>query len=413
MTVSSYTRAHSSETKTFMTNLITGQKVTTSLVPHHHTWVDSVNRGAQLPGWRKRLRDGLDATTSLSGYESSVRLTTGYAKINNVGGWSEELTGAHSTMEAGPPSQDPALLDVSKANAEALGRFNQAIRQTRTTFEGGVFIGELGQTIRMFRNPAMGLRKLTDEFLDIARAIRRKPIRNALGQINLHKITEHLSDAWLEVSFGWRPLLHDVRDGCKALDELTAGQSLKTIGISRSFKVDSPFTTTTTVRTASACTWLIETSVQGHCTVTYRGAMRVKARDPGSVDVAKFGFDPASFAPTVWELIPYSFLIDYFTNVGDVITGVSNLFSELSWCNSTTRRWYSSEVVSKKPSPSPYSTFTSAKAVCTKKHVLRAKYEGILVPGFTTRVPRIGSLRWLNIAALIGSRNADRRWSYD
>lgn len=27
--------------------------------------------------------------------------------------------------------------------------------------------------------------------------------------------------------------------------------------------------------------------------------------------------------PTVWELIPYSFLIDYFTNVGDVLQALS------------------------------------------------------------------------------------------
>jgi hypothetical protein len=33
-----------------------------------------------------------------------------------------------------------------------------------------------------------------------------------------------------------------------------------------------------------------------------------------------FGLLPERFLPTVWELIPYSFVADYFINVGDIIS---------------------------------------------------------------------------------------------
>lgn len=414
MTSSSYTRSINDENRVTTTVVTTGALIGHTVVQEYLSWLDSVNRGAQLPGWRKRMLDGESATTSLTGYTTTAALKRGVAVVANYGGWSDRMSGDHLTMQSGIPSGDPATLDTAKANAEALGRLNQAIRGKRTTFEGGVFLGELGQTLRMIRNPAQGLRKLTDEFLTIARAIRRRPVRTLLGGINYSKIVEHLSDAWLEHSFGWQPLLHDVRDGCKALDAYNTGRALSVQRVSGKHEVKGSSVQTTTIRTQVACTWETLDTLTGHTQVIYRGAMRVNARDPKTMDPALIGFDPRSFAPTVWELIPYSFLIDYFSNVGDVINGWSNLGTDLAWCNKTTRSWYSRVTTSRrKTTGDPFSTFTPAKFVCTKKFVSRQKYEGDIIPDFTTRVPRMGSLKWLNIAALIGSRNADRRWSYD
>jgi hypothetical protein len=414
MSSSSYTRSIDDENRVTTTVVATGALIGHTVVQEYLSWIDSVNRGEQTPGWRKRLKDGESATTTLTGYTTTAAVKNGVAVVANYGGWSDRMTGDHLTMQSGVPSGDPATLDTSKANAEALGRLNQAIRGKRTTFEGGVFLGELGQTIQMIRRPAQGLRKLTDEFLIIARAIRRKPIRNLLGQINYSKIVEHLSDAWLEHSFGWQPLLHDVRDGCKALDAYNTGRPLSVQRVSGKHEVKGSPVETVQIKSQVACTWEVVDTLTSHSQVIYRGAMRVNARDPKTMDPALLGFDLRSFGPTVWELIPYSFLIDYFSNVGDIVTGWSNLGTELAWCNCTKRTWYSRVTTSRrKSSGDPFSTFTPAKFVCTKKFVSRAKYEGGLTPDLVTRVPRSGSLRWLNIAALIGSRNADRRWSYD
>lgn len=375
-------------------------------------WTDSVIHGANVPGWREVIRSGGDATTSLSGSECTARLTPGYAKSVDYGGWTDESTGDHRTSEAGLPG-DPSSLDAAKANAEALGKLNQRIRQVRTLFEGGVVLGELGQTLRMIRNPARGLRNLTDEFLDIARAIRRGASRQYLSNaLRASKVAEHLADAWLEVQFGWRPLLSDIRDGCEALEAYDAGGRLETIRVTGKSQVAVTSATTTNTWVVGPMGFARDTVTDGHTSVIYRGAVRVKARDPQTMDPALFGFDPSSFLPTAWELIPYSFLIDYFSNIGDIVTGWSNVFSDLAWCNSTTRKWYTLEGTSRKTNGA-FLTFTPAKYVSTRKSVQRQKYEGTLVPDFTLQVPGMGSLKWLNIAALIASRNADRRWSFD
>lgn len=399
--------SYSAETRQQITVIATGNKLAPSVFPHVFTWVNSVNHGQNVPGWREKLKRGENATTQLSGLESAARLTAGRAVANNIGGWKYEVTGAFLISQT-VAAQDPSLIDDAKADAEALGKLNQRIRSVRTALEGGVVIGELGQTLRMIRNPARGLRKLTDDFLQIARAIRKGTIRRTLKQA-----TEHLADAWLEAQFGWRPLLNDVNDGCNALNKYVIGESLQTKRVTGSSEVKGNPTRTTSVQGIGPTTWRVVELRSANSIVKYRGAVRVKARDPRTMDAALFGFDPSSFAPTVWELIPYSFLIDYFSNVGDIITGWSNLGVDVAWCNRTSLKTHRIDSWSEDLPGSNFSTFTSAKFVSTKRHVLRAKYTGTLVPSFTFQVPGSGSLKWLNIAALIASQKADRQWHYD
>jgi hypothetical protein len=133
------------------------------------------------------------------------------------------------------------------------------------------------------------------------------------------------------------------------------------------------------------------------------------------MDPALIGFDLSSWAPTVWELIPYSFLIDYFSNIGDVIVGWSNLGIQLSWCNRTSRKTieYTDQTVPH-PNWGGYAvSHAPAKYFCAKRSVSRATYTGTLVPDVDFEIPDLGSKKWLNIAALIASRNADRKWFYD
>jgi hypothetical protein len=148
----------------------------------------------------------------------------------------------------------------------------------------------------------------------------------------------------------------------------------------------------------------------GDVSVIYRGAMRVEAKDPAEMDPALIGFDLSSWAPTLWELIPYSFLIDYFTNVGDVIRGWSHLGVRLAWCNRTSRKTFTKTAWSGPKQSHPADAFAPARFVCTKVRVSRESYSGTTVPKLTLEVPGLGSLKWLNIAALVANRRSDRSW---
>lgn len=391
---------------------VTGKWVTSS-GPHPHdlSWIDSVTHGANVPGWREKLRSGGDATTSLSGYKASAGSVAGNAETI-LGGVPYRLTGMHMISMA-IPSNDPATLDEAKADAEALSKFNRSIQNVRATVMGGVVLGELGQTLRMIRRPAQGLRKLTDEFLDIARAIRNRRIRGSLTYAYRHnKLTEALSDAWLEAQFGWKPLISDVRDGCKALDAFNTGHGLQTRRVTGRYTDKGTSAEQRTV-VGFSFNLVAATRLETSVSFVYRGGMRVAAKNPGDTSLDLWGLGPRDWLPTAWELIPYSFLIDYFTNIGDLILGWSNIGVDLAWCNRTMVKTFRRVSWSEKHPSYVITPFTSARFIGEKRYVSRAKYTGLTNPGFTFRVPGSGSMRWLNLAALIGSRNADRRWSYD
>jgi hypothetical protein len=384
------------------------------------SWTDSVTYGENIPGWRENLRKGLSATTSMTGSLVEIRYTPGLlsASVPKIGTgthiYKVEVVGGLRIGEAIPGS-DPSGLSESESNAKALGKFVQRMYEVQHAFQGGVFLGELRQTLQTIRNPAQGLRRAVDDWGYTARRLRRNS-RAIPVAYRKKKLRENLADAWLEVQYGWRPLLNDIAQGSKALERYKSGQGLDLRRITAKAQVEgNPSSSQTSQTQNGLAVWVTTERTVSRVTVIYRGAMRVDARDPRTMDPALLGFDLASWVPTAWELVPYSFLVDYFSNVGEVILGWSSLGTRMAWCNRTARKEYEYTTGTNPAIPAGVSleTYVPAKFFCSKRVVSRAKYEGLLVPDLTFEIPGSGSLKWLNIAALIASRKADRKWSFD
>jgi hypothetical protein len=387
-------------------------------------WTDSVTFGDNIPEWRRYLREGVNATTSMLGTKNHLRITPGIYRVRRTSFYPpieiSEATG-YLRLAIDLPVGDPASVSVSKADNLALSKFAQKLSLVNTSIQGGVVLGELRQTLQLIRNPAQGLRRLVDDWGVTARRIRGANVYPLA--FRKKKVMENLADAWLEAQFGWRPLLSDIKSGCEALQKYNTGQSLSTRRISAYHKESGGDPDTKSVQGAGIAFWYAHLRKTSHCEVIYRGAVRVEAQDPQQMSAELLGVNPGSFLPTAWELIPYSFLIDYFSNIGGIIYGWSNLFTELAWCNRTTRQSLQTEQWTStpdeyftvtQPGNQTYSVFHSpAKVVGTTTRVSRAKYTGTMVPGLAFKIPSFGSLKWLNIAALVASRKADRNWTFD
>jgi len=176
----------------------------------------------------------------------------------------------------------------------------------------------------MLRHPATALRShLSDYLRKLGKAKKRNP----------KKWMNTLSQTWLESSFGWRPFLNDIEDAMSAYDEVTkkAGiQYSKIRAVGKSQKsISGP--TNDTFNAFSNVAFKGVSKVHEECFAVIRGEVKREAITT-AVDKARcFGLTPSEFMPTVWELLPWSFLVDYFTNIGDIIENSVTDTSNVTW----------------------------------------------------------------------------------
>lgn len=225
------------------------------------------------------------------------------------------------------PSPDPVLLQ--KAQDEALRRLYKAINRKQHQFQGGVFLGELKKAVTMVVRPARTLQESMIRYIHNA----RKRTKDKLNTVSSRKL---LSDLYLEATFGWQPLIADCRDAAKALARFNNPQFEKT-----RFKVGVDVEADVAGATSTAGLNVFEVTRPSHSTYKgsciYYGAFHVGTQYPdqnlSKIDrfVKLSGFDLNSFAPTVWELIPFSFVVDYFSNVGDVILAHSTPIGQVKY----------------------------------------------------------------------------------
>jgi len=128
-------------------------------------------------------------------------------------------------------------------------------------------------------------------------------------------------------------------------------------------------------------------------------------------DMKTFGFRPEEFVPTAWELIPYSFVVDYFTNVNDIINAWAYRSAGIEWLQYTAYR--ESEVKTTLHDDS--ARFCASQGFAYKasggaggcprycrRDVMRMRVApSSLVPNFQFKVP--GMPQFVNLVALITS----------
>lgn len=405
-------------------------------ITFEHGFVGGIVYTAEnMPNWRYKVAHGLNATTQFDAETSSLDYTPGSIFLGKWCSSSQQfgffqydgdLFQAHNIVWDRPPAA-PSVIDP-KTRDEALARAISDARSKQSHFRGGNFLAELTDTLRGLRNPAKGFRDL----LDVYRRNARKRAKRAVGRRAL-PVTQHdfrrlekdapdvakaaqraLSDTWLEHNFGWAPLLSDAADAYKAIRALSARTPLaRFYGFSSNDETPTYASSTKNLE-ITPMDFTVRTVLKYD--VTIYGAVKVEVDAPPSGQaIEEMGVQAQDFIPAVWEAIPYSFLVDYFSNVGSVIEAVSFPRSDLAWVSRTYRNHSirSTEQVAIRSSSPAYPTsnsnkvwsFTPPRVQWTRTRVNRAQYTGSLVPSLRLEIPGSKNWRkWLNIAALARMR---------
>jgi hypothetical protein len=141
----------------------------------------------------------------------------------------------------------------------------------------------------------------------------REGIRDAVARLRSGRVlrpVRSLADAsrtWLELQYGWKPLLADVHEAMRAVENIYVRKKpFVTSSVSnRKYNIDI----------GDPNAYMIPASISETCKMKYR------FYEPISNSVASLGLtDPYS---VVWEAVPFSFVVDWFIPIGAFLTAAN------------------------------------------------------------------------------------------
>jgi hypothetical protein len=267
-----------------------------------------------------------------------------------------------------------------------------------TSIQGGVLLGELRETIETIRHPLQGIRGLVSSHL-----ARLKKNRRGFNVNDAKSKVAYLRDQWLETSYAIKPLLSDVKSAAEAAAKIaTRHQTMDTVRGYGEDKVmvaeaHGSFLSQSILRVA------YDFQIFDISQVHYYGALLVEGSN-SQFNLDALGLNVDQFLPTLWELIPYSFLADYFANIGQIVEAVSFNTSRLKYwgSSSTARRYFISKVVgdiSVKNDPSYITSSVSPGQTSSVMELFKRSEFPSLVPSLQFKLPTYAA-QWTNISAL-------------
>jgi hypothetical protein len=389
--------------------------------------LSDIKQGASVDNWKRKIALHEDASSAYERWICKLTFTSGrsharfhYGPSNDIthGQWLEHgpISGISDFFSpTGQPEAGWGALSTSARNRLNV-KFLNELKSTRTTWNSGEFLGEIAETLHGIRHPAMALRKGLSAYLFAV----KKRCSGLKGRYALSERTRALnkiiSGTWLEYQYQWRSLKRDIKDAGQAYNDLfddAAGLHPMTKVMA---KVDDSVVDTGWGQQyfRPGNFWHVWTDTNPFRTVTGRmiGFLDTQVNQPVRFD-QRIGLSPADWIPTCWNLLPMSFVADYFVNIGDCLTAAGTSTSGLKVLCLTTRtkrRYEASAVMDKartlqaligagvqtdsldgSPSKMVYDTSYWVR------EVLDPSADLWVVP--TVQLPSLG-IKWVNLAAL-------------
>jgi hypothetical protein len=289
--------------------------------------------GSHGPDWKKKLRDGL-----LTG-DMDVTITRDNFVIGTHDRTIRRLSDGFR-QRATEPSNNTALsvsfpLDASKlntANVDASRRFTEEVYKHRNAMLGellaeskttAALIGGHIRTVVEFVQDARrsGLRVLRS--YDWSNGVpyrfgtlkgRTRPVKT-----DMNEVLDRIASGYLQVVFVYRPLIADIATAANAILEVPPVVKRKIKG---SAAVETRHSTLSppTYTGYAGMGWVHTSRAVEKAIMKYMTILR--AERSASLP-EQLGLLPRDFIPTLYELVPFSWAIDYVTNLNSIVSWFS------------------------------------------------------------------------------------------
>lgn len=291
------------------------------------------------PGASRILASGADLSHDFSSSYELVECTGGSATYNNFSDsnpahWSRATwRGSLATFVPPIAGSDPAWLTGDLATYKSQLLIEALAQAHSPNFNGSLFAVEAIKTLGLFANPFVGIGRL------LAKMAKRKKALIAKGL----DVTVASSKAWLQYRYGWKPLMYDVRDLTTALlkSERVPGLVLRARA-----KRDLVFRNTSAQTLLWGNTsWKVYGTTRRDHHITVRAGVRYRITDSSLKQFrsSSLGLSLDNVVSTVWEVVPFSFVLDWFYNIGDwlrAITPAPGISIESTYVSTQQRRYF-------------------------------------------------------------------------
>jgi hypothetical protein len=311
--------------------------------------------GRRTPGYWYMKRNGIPLPVNPATYQS-VTQTPGTVSYYATAarGQFESFSGNYFiSLGSLPPVNEYGNIlgyselsdrQVYSSRNDALSKFYKRARNN--SFETIPFVGELGESVRMIGDRAHRISTSMEEIYSpkqLNKTSWYRPLKQArpmsLSQRLAPSLRKHVrakSDYWLEAVYGWSPLLNDVKNGAEAFAQYVEEDGIigdrSTISSGRGSRDQFEATGITGLINLPFAQFKAYVTK----TITFENKFGASSSpvmaNQGVVNYVRdrLGLQWQDVLPGVWELVPYSFVVDYFTNVGDVVEAATTNTSSLS-----------------------------------------------------------------------------------
>lgn len=286
----------------------------------HSTLISFLNTriGGEDPRWRDQIRDGASAVTDLTGEE--VTFSAGFNDLVVDIGTSHNNHDRWEYYGYLPDTTLPSIVAPSSSVAKdtenrALRKLYDAYNSAISSVESGQDFGEYHQSLKSFLAPADSLRKHVLSYFPAV----MKRTKGKRG-VPLHKA---LAETYLEWHFGWKPLAEDVADAYVGLQNRHNHYDVLPIEGSARGLYDGTTSNGGFSQAIGSIIPISKVKTVSSYFVRYKGAVSTGAQDGSFSARQVLQLDLPHFLPTAWDLIPYSFIADYFVNIGEIVRAYS------------------------------------------------------------------------------------------
>lgn len=301
-----------------------------------------------------------------------------------------------------------SILAAQKGSLDSSAR-TKLMKRAKSDLQILPILGEARETGRYIADRAKGISSGLQQVFsskrleNLSKAWKRDSYQRSTS------IIKSSSELWLETVFSLRPMVNDIAMGLVALDEMSLLNRCKAVG---KMTFDRSYNTQLQIDACSGdpAPGATNTHFKVVLTAVMREAYDVKYGmtwnpDPGDAFYQALGVNWQDVLPSLYELMPYSFVLEYFSNLGDILSSYS--FDWTVWSNkyktSFTKRQidYSFMPVA----PGAYTTLISRTIGQGKLESItfnRSAESGFELPKFELKAPSLAQSA--NLVALAGAR---------